>query len=118
MDAAAAVYKDLGVEVKLSDPATGEIGNRRFSLYHRLGGVALDTYLGCGMTTTGSGADSYRITMSLVSYVSAEPSGSTVQTKLEASGEDPSSSQGQLSCLTTGLLEQKVNDLIAAKVHG
>jgi hypothetical protein len=119
MAAAAAAYKELGVEVKLSDPSTGEIGNRRFSLYHRFAGVALDKYLGCGLTTTGAGANSYRITMSLVTYVSAAAAGgSNVQTKLTATGDDPSSSQGQLACLTTGLLEQRVNDLIAAKARG
>jgi hypothetical protein len=115
MAAASAAYNELGVEVKLYDPRSGVIGNRRFSLYHRFAGVPMSTYLGCGMTASGPGADNYRITMSLVTTILPSGSGSTVQTALEAKGEDPSSSQGLSSCLTTGLLEQRINALIATK---
>lgn len=116
--AAEAVYRDLGVQVKLYEPLNGTIGNRRFSLYHRLGGVALDQYAGCGMNLIGPGANTYRLTVSLVTNVLAEPTGSSVQTHFSASADDPSTSKGTMSCLSTGLLEQRVNRMIAAKVGG
>jgi hypothetical protein len=53
--------------------------------------------------------------MSLVTTILPDGTGSSVKTALEARGEDPSSSQGVSSCLTTGALEEKVNALITAK---
>src|SRR6476661_8523272 len=43
-----AVYPAVGVEVKLFDPANGEIGNRNFSKHYNLNGVALHNFVGCG----------------------------------------------------------------------
>jgi hypothetical protein len=112
------VYSQLGVNIKLSDPSTGEIGNRDFNKYYRLGGVTLDQYVGCGMTSTGPGANSYRVTMSLVSLVTRDATGSTVTTRLDAHAEDPSSSKGRISCLTTGALEERVNQMLIKAVGG
>jgi len=112
-----AVYGELGVEVKLLNRETGEIGNRAFTKYYRLGGVELHKYVGCGTTMTGPGADSYRVQMSLVSYVARDGTGSTVQTQLSARADDPGSSKGWLSCLSTGALEERVNRTVAAIVQ-
>lgn len=116
LTALAAVYREIGVEVKVSDPLKGVVGNRNFSVYHRLGGVALDRYIGCGTTPSGPGANSYRVTMSLLSYVRAEPGGNSIQTRLSAAADDPSSSKGRLSCLSTGALEQRINDMVSSIV--
>jgi len=112
-----AVYAELGVEVKLSDPQTGEFGNRVFTKFYQLGGVALHRYVGCGTTLTGPGADSYRVQMSLVSYVARNGTGSTVQTQLMARADDPGSSKGWLTCLSTGVLEERVHQMLTDKLR-
>lgn len=111
LSALSTAYGDLGIEVKLWNPQTGEVGNRNFAKMYRMAGSPLSDYVGCGLTTTGQAADNYRVTMSLVSVVTPNGSGSTVETRLTAYAEDISSSKGTLSCLTRGTLEQKLLQL-------
>ena len=113
-----AAYADLGIEVKLWNPQTGEVGNRNFTKSYRLAGRPISDYLGCGVTTTGQAADNYRITMSLVSRVTPSGSGSTVETKLTGYAEDISSSKGTLSCMTLGILEQRLQKLALTHLGG
>jgi hypothetical protein len=116
--ALADIYPALGVNIALQDPATGDFGNRNFSKMYRLGGVQLSKYLGCGITSTGPGADSFLVTMSLVSHVTQDANGATVVTRLDATAQDQGASNARQSCLTTGQLEQKVSDLLVKKVGG
>jgi hypothetical protein len=106
-----AAYTDLGIEVRLWNPQTRQVGNKNFSKMYRLGGAPLSTYVGCGLTTTGPAADSYRVTMSLVSHVTPNGSGSRVETQLTAYAQDIGSSKGSLSCLTRGTLEERIHEL-------
>jgi hypothetical protein len=103
-----AAYADLGIEVKLWDPPNGQVGNKNFTKMYRLAGSSLSTYVGCGLTTNGEAADSYRVTLSIVSHVSPDVGGSRVLTTLSAFAEDLASSKGTISCETRGILEQKV----------
>jgi len=106
-----AAYADLGIEVKLWDPPHGQVGNRSFTKMYRMGGASLSQYLGCGMTANGDAADTYRVTMSLVSQVASAAGGSTVQTTLNGFAEDLASSKGTVTCETRGILEDKVLQL-------
>ncbi len=112
------VYDDLGIEVKLWNPAYGLVGNRDFTKYHQLAHIPIGTFLRCGTTQLGEAADSYRINMSLVSR--AEKRGEIVEitSKLEARADDPGSSKGWVSCVTTGRLEQRIKVLVLKKVGG
>lgn len=112
------IYPEVGVEVKLFDPSKGEIGNRNFSKYYNLKGVALHNFVGCGTTAMGPAADTYRVTFSVVSYVFADATGSNVSTRLEAKADDTGLSKGMISCLTTGMLEERVNQLLITRSGG
>jgi hypothetical protein len=111
-------YADLGIEVKLWNPQTGEVGNKNFTKMYRLGGKPLSDYVGCGTTTTGAAADNYRVTMSLVSHVTPAGSVARVETQLTAYAEDIGSSKGTLSCLTLGTLEARLHDLAVKHLSG
>ena len=76
-------------------------------------------YVGCGTTITGAGADIYRIEMSLMSYLSWTNPGAPVkvQTQLIARGEDMGTSKGWIACLTTGALEEKVNQMLLQRIR-
>jgi hypothetical protein len=111
-------YADLGIEVKLWNPQTGEVGNKNFTKMYRLGGKPLSDYVGCGTITTGQAADNYRVTMSLVSHVTPAASNSRVETQLTAYAEDIGSSKGTLSCLTLGTLEARLHDLAVRHLSG
>jgi hypothetical protein len=109
--ALSSAYSDLGIEVKLWNLQTGEVGNKNFTKMYRLAGKPLSDYVGCGTITTGQAADSYRVTMSLVSRVTPAAGGSRVETQLTAYAEDIGSSKGTLACLTLGTLEGRLHDL-------
>jgi hypothetical protein len=113
-----AAYGDLGIEIKLWDPPHGQVGNRSFTKMFRLAGAPLSQYLACGLTSSGDAADSYRITMSLVSQVEPAAGGSTVVTTLSAYAEDLASSKGTISCGTRGILEDKVLELAMKHLTG
>ncbi|HXI90151.1 MAG TPA: hypothetical protein VNO24_09070 [Blastocatellia bacterium] len=111
-------YADLGIEVKLWNPQTGEVGNKNFTKMYRLAGKPLSDYVGCGTITTGQAADSYRVTMSLVSRVTPAGGVSRVETQLTAYAEDIGSSKGTLACLTLGTLEARLHDLAVRHLTG
>lgn len=106
------IYQKLGVEAKSVNPQTGEIGNRQFNKTFRLGGAYLHEYLDCGQTITGPAADTHRIQMSLMSYVTAAPAGSIVKSQLTARAYDAGANQGSTSCESTGILEQKIKQAL------
>jgi hypothetical protein len=111
-------YGDLGIEIKLWNPQTGEVGNKNFSKMYRLAGKPLSEYVGCGTITTGQAADSYRVTMSVVSHVTPNGSGSRVETQLTAYAEDIGSGKGTLACLTLGTLEERIHQFAAKHAGG
>jgi hypothetical protein len=113
-----AAYQDLGIEIKMMDVATRQIGNRRFTKMYDIGGVRLSKYVGCGSSETGPTADSYRITMSILSRVTPTPDGSRIDTQLTATAQDPGTSKGALSCTSLGGLEQRIHGLAAKHLGG
>jgi hypothetical protein len=112
------IYGDLGIDVKLSDPTNGQVGNRNFVKMHRLAGEPISSYVDCGMMVTGLVADSYRVTMSLVSQVTPRDGGSNVETWLTAAARDLGTSTGDISCVSKGALETKVNQLVLQQMGG
>jgi hypothetical protein len=113
-----AAYQDLGIEIKIINPATRQLGNRRFTKMYDIGGVRLSKYVGCGSSETGPTADSYRITMSIISRVTPAPDGSRIDTQLTATAQDPGTSKGALSCTSLGGLEQRIHGLTAKHLGG
>jgi hypothetical protein len=113
-----AAYQDLGIDVKLLDPAAHQIGNRRFSKMNDIAGVRLSKYFGCGSAETGPAADNYRVTMSIVSRVTPSGSASRIETQLTAYAEDLASSKGAISCTTLGGLEQRIHALTVKHLGG
>jgi hypothetical protein len=113
-----AAYAAIGVEVKYYDPAAREIGNLEFVRIRRMAGEPLTTFVNCGSTVTGLAADSYRITMLLVSTVKPEGSSSRVETRFQSRGEDPThgTSTGATQCQTLGTLEQKLHTALRDKL--
>lgn len=111
-------YSELGIEVKLYDPNTGQIGNRNFSKTNRLAGQLISTFLGCGLMVSGETADNYRVTMSVVSQVTRRDGGSGLETWLTAAARDIGTSTGSVSCASKGTLETKINGLVLLHIAG
>ena len=111
-------YSDLGIDVELYDRTVGQAGNRNFSSVHRLAGEPISKFLGCGQTLMGETADKYRVTMSLVSQVTTRGADTNLDTWLTASARDLGSSSTSASCVSTGALENKLNELVLKHIAG
>lgn len=111
-------YADIGVDAKYSNPATGELGNVEFVRMRKMAGQPLTDFVNCGSTVTGPAADTYRVTMLLVSTVRADGTGSKVETRFQSRAVDPAggTSAGAMECQSLGTLEQKLHDLVRDKL--
>ena len=116
LDALKSSYGDLGIEVELWDPPHGQVGNRNFTRMYRLAGDRMSHFVGCGITETGQAADAFRITMSMVSDVTAAGDGWQIDTRLDAHADDLASSKGRIACQSKGNLEEKLNGLVAKQL--
>jgi hypothetical protein len=112
------VYKELGVPLTLVDPAGRAIGNQSFRTRRRLGNAPMQNYLDCGGSGGQPNAETYDISLSLVSYVQVEGAESTLITRITASGNDPSLGRGNaMACSTTGELEKRIETATRAKLN-
>ncbi len=113
-----AAYADIGVEVKYFDPAAREIGNLEFVRTRKLAGRPLSEFVNSGWTVTGLAADSYRVTMLLVSTVKVEGGSSRVETRFQSRADDPAhgTSAGAMGCQSLGTLEQMLHAALRDKL--
>jgi hypothetical protein len=111
-------YADLGIEVKVYDPGAGQVGNRNFSSVHRFAGEAISKFVGCGQMLMGQAADNYRVTMALISQVTPHGAETNLETWLTATARDLGTSSTSASCVSTGRLETRLNDLVLQHVGG
>lgn len=112
-------YADLGIPTGRTDGKTGVIGSERFERVNSLAGAPLSRSFDCGETTTGPVADSYRLEIAVVAWVTPQHPGSTLGLATIASGRDisgvfvrPRPSQ------STGALEGKILDRVTKIVGG
>lgn len=111
------VYAALQIPVTLEDASTRRVANPDFHRTRQLGGTRLSRYVDCGAGMTGPNADSYRVYMSLASYVVPAPEGAEVRTKLIASAVDVAGSgTDRLPCGSTGVLEARINEAVRGNV--
>lgn len=109
-------YASIGVPVSLENPQAHQLGNQNFYKSRDLAGQPMTEFVDCGSGMTGPKAASYRIYMSLLTFVSADDKGGTVvQTTFVPMGQDISEgSTDRIPCGTTGRLEQLVLQKIKA----
>lgn len=109
------VYAALGIDgagVMSQDPAARRYGRQNMRLHRRLGDRPLSRIIECGSTYAGD-ADTYAITMTVMTEV--RPAGETtkVNTWLEASGRQQASSSTPVRCMTKGVLERQIVSMLA-----
>ena len=109
-----AVYQGLGITVGTTIPDAKTIGNLRLELNRTLGGQPLSTYVNCGEGATGTPlADSYRVTLSVLTTLTPGQNGGTrVETRVAASAANRAVSGATVNCGTTGRLEGLIADRV------
>ena len=111
------VYADLGIAVEMVNPTEYRIGNQALRARRRIGQLQMIRLLSCGGTIGAPNAETFDITMYVVSQVSAGQAGtSSLATVVQAVGKSPNFGGNNVSCASLGALEKRIEELVRAKV--
>lgn len=104
------VYEELEIGGAVVDPGAFTFGQRNFSVRRRLAGEAVSQSLNCGASVAGvANANSYTVTLSVITGVRQEPGGGTgVTTWIEGFAQATGRSDHPVRCGTTGALERRI----------
>lgn len=110
------VFEQLEIPVTRSDPRVPEIGNLGYPA-RRIEGKRMGTYIDCGTNLGGQLANSYEITLSVMTRLTDGPTGTTVVTTIvDANGVPRATSGNQVHCQSREVLERRVAEIIAEKL--
>jgi hypothetical protein len=109
-----AAYDSLGLTVQNGDPAARML-RADMRVRGRLGDVRLSTYLHCGRTHGGAGADHYHVHLRVETRVEeGEGDTSHVRTLVGATAR-PASGGHLINCSSTGRLERRIAEEIVGR---
>lgn len=111
--ALASVYNDLKIPADIRDSTKLMIGNVKFYRRSDLGGKSLAAYLECGQDINGIFAEIYRISMSMVTFLTpGEGDEISLRTIVFATAVDiPRPPPNTAECGSTGELERRIYQL-------
>src|SRR3954471_23050373 len=102
-------YDSAGIKLNYLDADAHLMGNQGMSLKSKLGNTSLSTYIDCGRAQGAASADTYEVTMVVISWVHVAPSGSTeILTRVTASGRPATLGQHFTRCTSTTTLEKRL----------
>lgn len=114
-----AVYESLGLTLNTLVTNSRTVGAANLRVRGRLGRTPLSRYLICGADATGlPHADSYQVTMTVLSQVTpgaSDSSGSRLATRVVGSARAMTVSGNEISCSSTGALERAVAEAVARR---
>jgi hypothetical protein len=109
----ARAYADAGLPPGVAQEGMRTYGVPRATVRRALAGVPMSRLLRCGATMGIENADSYSVTLSMVSKLRPiEPNRVEVETQLRASAVPTGVSSNPVTCATTGELERRINNLL------
>lgn len=104
-----AVYAALEIPIGTLDAEQNLFGNSGVKVFRRVGKTPLTKVLDCGRTQIGPSADSYEITISVLTKLWRVDSARTqVTTAIEASGRPLQYAGSTTTCRTLGELERQI----------
>jgi hypothetical protein len=114
-----AVYESLGIPVAELNQGSRTIGNPGLRVRGRLGDTRLSRYLDCGAAQGGPNAETYNVTLSVLTSVQAQGEAATaVLTDVQASARPVSLAGEPVRCSTKGALENRIADALRAMPQG
>ena len=109
-------YESLKLKVNHIDSTTGIVGNTGFNHTGGLAGRRMSSWVSCGEGLTGPNADTWRVTLAVVSWV--EPISrdtSRLRTTVMATARNlAEGSRVPMACTTTGQMESEVHKKVQA----
>lgn len=117
-DALIAVYADLHLPVTDPDKEEHRVGVRGAKCMRQIGKAQISRFLDCGSGMTGPNADSYRITLTVISSIKVElPTRASIATFVTAEAVDMSgTASDRLGCTSTGHLEAELTKRVKLKL--
>ncbi|MES3033174.1 MAG: hypothetical protein V4813_04190 [Gemmatimonadota bacterium] len=108
-EALEATFSALQIPLSRREPERFTIGNDGLKMRRKLGSMELRRLFDCGGTSGMPNSETYTITASIISAVTASASGgSVVTTVIDASAENPSFPGSGVRCSSTGSLEDAI----------
>ena len=104
-----AVYDSLGIPLSTINKAAMTIGVEGHKMRKSLKGVPLSRYFDCGTTQIGANADSYEVTLFLITRLKPAQGNSTkVEVTMIAQARPVERRQNPITCDTRGTLDAKL----------
>jgi len=112
------VFDSLTIPVTAIDQKGHSIGNGDYHIRRRLGGESLRTYLNCGNTQGALNSETYDIRLSVIAQLSGEtPTLTVITTTVQAMARPVSTSGDFIRCSSTGALEARLGNIVAAQLR-
>ena len=115
-DALVDVYKELGLAATQIDMGRHHIATEGLKVRRRLGSLLLRQLLDCGDGGEGPKAETYDITLTVQTTVSAQGDGSQLSTLVTATGKSPTSNNNDVVCASVGKLEEEIAKRVTGRV--
>jgi hypothetical protein len=111
-------YDSVGIPVTTIDASSRTIGNSSMRIRRRLGEVALSKYVNCGNVQGVQSADAYEVLASVVTRLEAAdgPSRTRLVTSVDAQGRPMTIASEYTRCMTTGVLETRLSQIVTAQL--
>ena len=109
-------FDSLGIPVQALDNAKHTIGNTNFAIRRRLKNVPLSRYIDCGASQMGPSADDYDARLTVLTEVRPGEGGATVSTSVQAVARPMNYAQEFSACSSKGSLEQRLIDILKARL--
>ena len=109
-----AAYAKLEIPISQQDTKARSMGNDGLKVRRRIAGLTMQSVLECGDKMGLPNAETWDIFLNILSFVVPDgPEGSSISTRIQAQGHDPSvSDREQIPCGTKGELEAKIGNTV------
>lgn len=108
-------YSALSIPITTSDTVDHIFGATRASVSAHLGKRPISYALDCGQSAYGAPlANSYRVSLTALTRVTASAEGSKVTTTVSGFAQDPNVSSSSVQCASTGALESDIQHALTA----
>ena len=115
-----AAYNEIGLPLSFKDDAARRAGNIGWKGRRAVGKIALRFAVDCGEDLSGPKADTYEVTLSVESRVTAGEAAGTslVSTTVSGAGRPVTTSGVDVNCATKGEIERALHKSVATKLAG
>ena len=111
------VYKELSIPVELLVPQEHRIGIEVLRVRRKLGDLPLHRVLDCGGTPGAPNAETYEVTMVVLTQLSSPSAGETVlATLVQGTARSPNFGGSEVACTSNGVLEKRMEEVVRARL--